>query len=289
MRVELSRTNGRQVSLATHEKAKSVSSPRVSRFGGWAIGLGALALSVTLAGPASAQLNEASNTANQAAQEGAAAQEQIDRIDDKISDINTEYKIALDELEKLQEYNEQLEVLIEDQRAEEISLKEQIERAITFERDVVPFMNRMIEGLDEFVKLDMPFLPEERKNRVERLKNTMKRSDATSAEKFRIILEAYQIENEYGRTMEAYEGILDRDGNELTVNYLRVGRIAYVYQTLDGGETAVWDQKSGEWSQLGGSYREPINTAIRIAKNQLSPNLVIVPLRGPTQVNGVAQ
>jgi len=289
MRVELSRTNGRQVSLATHEKRQGPSSSRVSRIGGWAIGLGALALSITLAAPASAQLNEASNTANQAAQEGAAAQQQIDRIDDKISDINTEYKIALDELEKLQEYNAQLEVLIEDQRAEEISLKEQIERAITFERDVVPFMNRMIEGLDEFVKLDMPFLAEERKGRVERLKNTMKRSDATSAEKFRVILEAYQIENEYGRTMEAYEGILERDGNELTVNYLRVGRIAYVYQTLDGGETAVWDQKEGAWEQLGGSYREPINTAIRIAKNQLSPNLVIVPLRGPTQVNGVAQ
>ena len=67
-------------------------------------------------------------------------------------------------------------------------------------------MLKMIEVMSLFVELDLPFLPEERQTRIIQLQTLMERADVTLAEKYRRILEAYQVETEYGRTIEAYKG-----------------------------------------------------------------------------------
>ena len=106
----------------------------------------------------------------------------------------------------------------------------------------------------------------------------MKRADVTGAEKYRQIMEAYQIENEYGRTIEAYRSTLDLGGREATVDFLRFGRIALVYQTPDGTELGVWNQKKGAWEPLDSSYRSAIRDGIRIARKKASPDLIRLPL-----------
>ena len=103
----------------------------------------------------------------------------------------------------------------------------------------------------------------------------MDRADVTNAEKYRRIVEAYQIENDYGRTIEAYRGTLD---NGKTVDFLRVGRIALVYQTLDGEETGVWDQGAQDWVELDDSYRTSIKQGLKIARKQSAPDLIELPL-----------
>ncbi len=227
-----------------------------------------------------AQLSQATGTANQASQEGAASQERINDLDDQKTDLEAEYKAVLIDLENLREYNEQLDAQIQDQKEQEVSLKTQIEQSLGVERNVIPLMNRMIERLEKFVELDVPFLPEQRKSRVENLKALMKRSDATAAEKFRRILGAYQIENDYGRSIEAYNGEIERDGKILSVTFLKVGRIAYLYQTVDGSVTAVWDHDNKVWENKNG-FREEVSTAIRIANSQLAPDLILIPVKGP--------
>ena len=44
----------------------------------------------------------------------------------------------------------------------------------------------------------------------------MDRADVAVSEKFSQVLQAYQIENEYGRTMEAYGDTIDRRWHELS-------------------------------------------------------------------------
>ena len=85
----------------------------------------------------------------------------------------------------------------------------------TTSREALPMMQKMVATLDEFVKLDMPFLPEERTNRIAALKDMMTRADVSVSEKYRRIVEAYQIEIEYGRTIEAYQGKVGRQDRGL--------------------------------------------------------------------------
>lgn len=215
-----------------------------------------------------------------AIEDGVKSQKTINNYDDKTSELVGEYRVALVQLEALREYNAQLEKLIKAQKAEVISVRQQIEDVTSIDRTIVPHMFRMIDGIDAFVELDIPFLIDERRARVQRLRDLMDRSDANPAEKYRKILEAFEIENEYGRTIEAYEGQLALDGQKRTVNFLRLGRITWLYQTLDRDQSAVWSNDSESWVDLDGDFDGEINTAFRIAKEQAAPNLLIVPVFG---------
>ena len=208
---------------------------------------------------------------------GKETQDQIDVIDDTTNGIVQEFRQNYQQLKDLTIYNDQLEILIDRQERKMVRVEQDIARISSLTRSVMPLMFKMIDALDTFVELDTPFLIDERRNRVSNLRNLMNNPDASPAEKYRKIAEAYEIENEYGRTIEAYTGKVSPD-DDRTVNFLRIGRNSYVYQTLDGDEQAVWSQSRGEWQRLGGSYRLPIQVGIRIANEQAAPDLMVVPL-----------
>lgn len=236
---------------------------------------------IVTAQQASGTLGEVDSTNVAAVQDGVQSQKTINQYDDKTSELVGEYRAALIQLEALREYNAQLEKLITAQKAEMVKIRQQIEDVTAIDRTIIPHMFRMIDGLEKFVELDTPFLIDERRARVQRLRDLMDRSDANPAEKYRKILEAFEIENEYGRTIEAYEGQMVIDDEERTVNFLRLGRVSWLYRTLDRRESAVWDNVNKTWVDLGSSFDSEINTAFRIAREQAAPNLLIVPLFGP--------
>jgi hypothetical protein len=142
-------------------------------------------------------------------------------------------------------------------------------------------MLRMIDALDATVALDLPYLIEERTRRIAELRKLMTRAAVTNAEKFRLIMEAYQTENEYGRTIEAYRSTLKRGDRDIKVDFLRFGRIALIYQTLDGREAGVWNQATKTWEPLDASYRTAIRQGLRIARKQAAPDLIRLPLPVP--------
>jgi hypothetical protein len=214
---------------------------------------------------------------------GAGVQEEIDTISDDIDTMAAEYRAALQTTRALEVYNAQLESLLASQRREIASLTRQVDEVTVVGRRVLPLMIRMIDGLERFVALDVPFLLEERRSRGAGLRAMMDRADVTIAEKYRRILEAYQIENEYGRTIEAYRGKLVRDGTSRTVDFLRIGRVVLLYQTLDGRESGAWDQQAGAWTEVSG-YRIPIQQGIRMARKQVPPDLIRVPMPVPEAV-----
>jgi hypothetical protein len=160
-------------------------------------------------------------------------------------------------------------------------LSSSIEEVTVIERQITPLMMRMIDGLEQFVRLDLPFLPEERNRRIGALREMMDRADVTVSEKFSQILRAFQIENDYGRTMEAYGTNITIDGAVRKVDVLKVGRIALVYQSPDGELTGFFNPRSAQWEALPNSYVTPIRNGIRMARQQLSVDLLHLPIHGP--------
>jgi hypothetical protein len=246
----------------------------------------ALLLAPVLTGTAQAQVLESNKREVQVAQaEGVASQERINNLDDDTAQLESEYKAVLQQLDTLRVYNQQLRDLISAQIAEIKITQRDIDRVTTIDREVVPLMLRMVEGIDQFVELDVPFLIKERRDRVANLRKLMQRADASPAEKFRRVLEAYQIENEYGRTIEGVRGTVDtNDGRQLTVDFLRVGRVALYYKTLDDAEIARWSKKDGAWEAIDTDFVSPIKKALSIAREQAAPDLLLLPIDAPETV-----
>jgi len=236
-------------------------------------------LAVTLATPVQAQLGEAEDTAEGAVQEGAASQDRINNLDDQTERLLREYRVVSERLDAMRAYNDQQERLILAQEAEITSIENQIENVTGLRRDITPMVQRMLDGLTTFVQLDVPFLPDERQERVERLTELMGRADVSVAEKFRRVLEAYQIENDYGRTIESYVASLDQDGEALELDFLKIGRVGFFYQTKDQARSAIWNQDAGEWQNLPDRFNGPIRTGINMAREVIPPEILILPVR----------
>ena len=214
--------------------------------------------------------------------EGNQAQERINTLDDETAALESEYKAVLQQLATLRQYNNQLRELIAAQEAEIAVTQRDIDRVTTIDREVVPLMLRMVDGIEQFVELDVPFLIEERRNRVAGLKSLMLRADASPAEKFRRVLEAYQIENEYGRTIEGTRGVVNtEDGRQITVDFLRVGRVALFYKTLDDAQLARWNQEARNWEAIDSGFVTSIKQALSIAREQAAPDLLLLPIDAP--------
>jgi len=219
-------------------------------------------------------------------EEAATSQKDIDQISDETSELLAKYRTTLKQINAIDLYNQQMRDLVLAQEAELSSLTEQVSQVQEVGRSVTPLMLKMIDAIDKFVQLDTPFLIKERTERVAELRKIMGRADVTTAGKFRAIMEAYQIENEYGRTIESYRASLVLGGREATVNFLRFGRIALVYQAIDESEAGVWSQESRSWEPLDSSYRSAIREGLRIARKQAAPDLIRLPLPAASDARG---
>jgi hypothetical protein len=185
----------------------------------------------------------------------------------------TRYAKALADADITQRYNAHLEAQIRSQEGQIASLQEQLAGMDQTAADVQPMLQQMFDDLDKFVAADLPFLPEERQNRIERLRDLMGNPETTAAEKYRRLLEAYQIEMEYGRTMEAYTQEIDGKPADL----VRLGRVSLLYRTQDGSKTGYWDHQKKAWIEDSDDARA-ITDALRIAKGEGAPDLITVPV-----------
>lgn len=211
----------------------------------------------------------------------AASQATINDLDDAATEALQAYRVAIQRAESLEIYNRQIQRLIDSQEAEIASIERQTAEIENIETGALPFMIEMTETLTEIVESDVPFLRDERLERIDNLALLIDRADVTAGEKYRRIMEAYMVEAEYGRTIEAYSGNLAKDGNVRSVDFLRIGRIGLFYQTLDGGETGRWSPITGEWEILDGDYRTSVRDGLRIARQQSPPNLIKLPINAP--------
>ena len=210
-----------------------------------------------------------------------ASQERINSLAEAESRDLQRFRTSSQRLESLEIYNLQLQKLIDSQSQEIESIIRQTEEIENIETGALPLMIKMTATLGEIIDLDIPFLVSEREQRVTSLSSLIDRADVTAGEKFRRIMEAYLVEVDYGRTIEAYRGELAMSGEARTVDFLRIGRVGLYYQTLDGEESGHWSARRGEFERLDDSARRPIMLGLRVARKQSPPELLSLPINVP--------
>ncbi len=211
-----------------------------------------------------------------------ASQQLIDQVANQTDDLESEYKRIMKQVDGLVVYNDYIRRQIDSQDEELARLRESLGQVSVIERQIMPLMIRMLDGLDQFINLDQPFLLEERQTRVSGLRALMERADVTLAEKFRRLTETFQIENDFGRTIEVYKDALVVDSANLEVNVLRLGRIGLYYQTNDASATGRWDTEAERWVPLtDNSSRNQVRQGIRIARKLVAPDLLLLEVPAP--------
>jgi len=218
----------------------------------------------------------------EADQASAASQEQVNALVERAQDAAGKYGQTMAELDSLTRYNEQLQEQVTSQEAEMASIQNQLTEIEVTNREVLPLMERMVDYLESFVAADTPFLLDERTKRVAALRELMPRADVAISEKYRRILEAYQIELEYGSTLDSYEGVLSDANGERTVEFVRLGRVSLLYKTLDGGEAGYWNAENKGFVQ-DNTYVEAIEDALAVARQEGAPDLLRVPVPAPQE------
>lgn len=242
----------------------------------------AAALGVALGGVAMAQFKPALNESQQIATAAKASQQRIDQLDDETTALVNDYRAQLKQLESLQRYNASLKRNVDAQERQVARLEQDIANVSGLQRAVQPLMEDMLATLSEVISADLPFLRDDRMGRVERLNSAMGNPDISAAQRYRLIVEAYQIENEYGRTIGAYDGTIEYNGQALSGEFLRIGRIALIFKTADDSVLAIYDKDQGSYVDLNkGTYLADVKQGLRMAKEQTAPGLLPLPVKAP--------
>ena len=224
------------------------------------------------------QVLEAENRRLNLAQQ---SQERVNAIVEGTRSLEDQYRAINKEIDGLKVYNRLMEAQVSGQEAtlQDISLS--MAQVDVINRQIFPLMTRMIDGLDQSIKLDVPFLMQERTERVDNLCAIMERSDVSVAEKFRKVMEAYQIENDYGSSSEFYTQSITLDGATRSYNILRVGRVGLYFQSDDAKITGRWDNDAREWV-VDNSARSDVRTGLRMARQLIAPEIIVVPVAAAT-------
>lgn len=239
--------------------------------------------------PALAQestLDPVVDAASEITQAAKSSQQTVATIADTTQERVQQYKQVMRQIQGLEVYTQQLQRQLHAQQAEKEELLRSLDEVSVVERQITPLMMRMVDSLAIFIELDVPFLSAERQHRLAGLQALMDRADVAVSEKFRRVLEAFQIEVDYGRTIEAYNGVMDIAGQPQDVEFLRIGRTALIYQTRDGSNLGIWNQEQRQWEPLADSYSSAIKKTIRVARKQLAPDLLMLPIHPATSAVG---
>jgi hypothetical protein len=232
-------------------------------------------------GSQAGQLDDSQAVVSKINQEAASTQQNIDRLAAESQTLMEEYQRLQNGLEYQTAFTRELEQLNESQQLRIENLKKQIQQAAVTQQRIVPLMRSMADSLQKFVALDLPFHHQQRLNAVQLLQQRIRQPDLSISMKFRLLLETWQLEQDYGMTIEAWRGPLQLPDETLSVEFLRIGRVALYYQGLDGLQSGYWDQAAQGWQQLDSTYNTNINKAMRVARKQLAPQLLNLPVTSP--------
>lgn len=211
----------------------------------------------------------------------AASQQRVNKLSDDSKKALEAYRAALYKTQQLKLYAKELDAQVAAQTQEKAALARQLATVAVTQQDIVPLMLRMVDMLEQFIALDLPFLLEERRERVAKLRALLRDPQAGLGEQFRRVLEAYQIESQYGQKLDTWRGELKFGETVRAVEFVKLGRLALYYLTVDGSDAARWDPAQKKWLALDGGDSAAVRQALRIAKEEIAPELLTLPVPTP--------
>lgn len=230
------------------------------------------------------RVGEAINTAEETTRQASRSQSRVDNLDAETKRALERYRRALWETQQLKVYQQQLAELQKLQEREKAELERALADVPLKEEDLMPLMLRMVNTLERFIEADLPYALDERRGRIESLKQKLGDADASLTDQFRGVIEAYQAEVSYGRGLNSRRTQIDLDGKQQVVDTLRVGRVALFYLTLDGENAAMWNPQINRWEELPATERPTIRQGIRIARQTVAPELLTLPMPTPRRI-----
>ncbi len=237
----------------------------------------ALVAGLALPAMAQGQLRQALETGEQATRRAEQVQEQINQLDDQKTDLVSEFRTLLQRTQAAELYARQQEKVVESQRRELESLQEQLGRVDEITAQTTPMLLDMIADLDAFVRADLPFRTTDRMERIDNLRAAMENAQVPIVEQYRLIIEAYKAEMEYGRTIDTWPEEIDIEGKPVMVDMFLYGRVALVYMSPDRRYAARWDRDQQAWVPVESKFKEDIAKAIKVAKGTTTPSVLYAP------------
>ncbi len=143
---------------------------------------------------------------------------------------------------------------------------------------LVPYLEEVVNRMEELVQNDLPFLMDERTARVSSLRQVIHDPELTMGEKIRRVFEGLRVEMDYGKGVETIKEEIRFEGEKLMVNVLRLGRTALLMQSLDEEEVGIF--QDGTWVSLPGKYKAEIKKAVEITQRRRPIEFVNLPVRG---------
>ncbi len=224
------------------------------------------------------KLNAAIKTHTSTQRAADKSQQKVSRLDDETRGLLDKYQRLLQQTDYQQSYNQELLLREQEQQQSMVDLRRQIDDSKITQQRLLPLLRRMADTLEQFIRIDLPFEQDERLAAIERLETVLNSASVPIAEKYRRVMEAYQAENDFNYDLQSWRGQVDLSGNHLSVIFMRVGRLALYYQTLDGRQSGMWDSQEKQWLTLDETYNAPLKRATRIADKTLAPELINLPL-----------
>ncbi|WP_165872736.1 DUF3450 domain-containing protein [Celerinatantimonas diazotrophica] len=223
-------------------------------------------------------LSTAQDKVVQTHQQDANVQVKLNNLDKKTREALNHYQQNQRQADLIEAYNRQLQKMIDSQEQEKQRIHSQLGSLNETEQSALPMLVSMYQQLATFVSHDQPFLKQERQQRLARLKKIIDRADVSLAEKYRQVLDAYQVEIAYAKSIGSYQGELKQGNKTIEVNFFRLGRTALYYQTLNGDKGALWQPASQQWQPLNESQNKQLSIAIAMANKQHIPQLLKLPM-----------
>ncbi len=235
------------------------------------------------------------------------------------SDPADVYAKLLQQIADVQASTDQKRLYLQVQEQEIESLRSQIASTDELKASVKPLVVKMTADIEKEMNKDVPFNPEERFNRLDKLKEDLASPDAPIGSLFRQAMNIYDIEVVAGASIASYNGnhpktpglrlaacdadlegtacdlpkevreALPRGATKIedenlreNINdgyYVHFGRMALIYLQYDSSEGWRWDRDSNDWVELSTGDLLDARRAVRIARGESAPGVVLAPIR----------